>query len=89
MSSVVRAGAVKTEFGEVALAQENGGHVPTEFVGVSPEHVAWRIWKLLLRPQRVIYVPDWLRVVPWAELAFGWIIDRVGPLLLKRSARKV
>lgn len=83
--SVVRAGPVRTEFGEVALAKENGGHVPTEHVGVTADYVAWRIWKLLLRPQRVIYVPDWLRIVPWAELSFGWIIDRVGPLLLKKS----
>ncbi len=83
--SVVRAGAVHTEFGEAALAKENGGHVPTEHVGVTAEAVAWRIWKLLLHPQRVIYVPGWLRVVPWAELSFGWIIDRVGPLLLKKQ----
>jgi len=82
--SVVRAGPVLTEFGEVALSKENGGHVPTEHVGVTADHVAWRIWKLLLRPRRVIYVPDWLRVVPWAELSFGWIIDRLGPLLLKK-----
>jgi len=81
--SVVRAGPVRTEFGEAALSKENGGHVPTEHVGVTADYVAWRIWKLLLRPRRVIYVPDWLRVVPWAELSFGWIIDRVGPLLLK------
>jgi len=26
-----------------------------------------------------------LRVVPWVELTFGWIIDRLGPLLLKNS----
>jgi short-subunit dehydrogenase len=83
--SVVRAGPVRTEFGEAALRQENGGHVPTEYIGVSADHVAGRIWRLLLRPRRVIYVPDWLRVVPWAELAFGWLIDRVGPLLLRRS----
>lgn len=83
--SVVRAGPVRTEFGETALSKENGGHVPTEHIGVTADHVAWRIWKLLLRPRRVIYVPDWLRVVPWAELAFGWIIDRLGPLLLKRA----
>jgi short-subunit dehydrogenase len=83
--SVVRAGPVQTEFGEVALSKENGGHVPTEHVGVTADYVAWRIWKLLLRPQRVIYVPGWLRVVPWAELAFGWIIDRVGPLLLRKQ----
>jgi short-subunit dehydrogenase len=83
--SVVRAGPVRTEFGEAALAKDNGGHVPTEHVGVTADHVAWRIWKLLLRPRRVIYVPGWLRVVPLTELAFGWIIDRVGPLLLKRG----
>jgi short-subunit dehydrogenase len=81
--SVVRAGPVRTEFGEVALAKENGGHVPTEHLGLTADYVAWRIWKLMLRPKRVIYVPGWLRVVPWAELSFGWIIDRVGPLLLR------
>jgi hypothetical protein len=82
--SVVRAGPVQTEFGEVALSKENGGHVPTEHVGVTADYVAWRIWKLMLRPRRVIYVPRWLQVVPWAELSFGWIIDRVGPLLLRK-----
>ncbi len=85
--SVLRAGPVRTEFGEAALRQESGGHVPTEYVGVSADRVAGQIWKLLLRPQRVIYVPAWLRVVPWAELAFGWIIDRLGPLLLKNTSR--
>jgi short-subunit dehydrogenase len=83
--SVVRAGAVRTEFGEAALQHENGLHVPTEKVGVSAEAVAGRIWGLIRRPQRVIYVPNWLRLVPWAELAFGWIIDRVGPLLLEKQ----
>jgi short-subunit dehydrogenase len=83
--SVVRAGPVKTEFGEAALRHENGLHVPTEKMGVSAEKVADRIWTLVRRPRRVIYVPNWLRVVPWAELTFGWIIDRVGPFLLHRS----
>jgi hypothetical protein len=83
--SVVRAGPVRTEFGEAALARENGGHVPTEKVGVSAEAVANRIWGLIRHPRRVIYVPDWLRLVPLAELSFGWIIDRVGPLLLKKQ----
>lgn len=87
--SVVRAGPVRTEFGEVALSKENGGHIPTEHIGITADSVAWRIWKLLLRPQRVIYVPGWLQVVPWAELAFGWIIDRVGPLLLKKQKNEI
>jgi short-subunit dehydrogenase len=78
---------VKTEFCEAALQQENGMHVPTERVGVTSEQVAQRIWTLIRRPRRVIYVPDWLRVVPWAELTFGWMIDRLGPLLLRKQKR--
>ena len=84
-ASVVRAGPVRTEFGEAALGKENGGHVPTEKVGVTSERIAWEIWKLLLRPRRVVYVPRWLGIVPWAELSFGWVIDRIGPLLLRRQ----
>jgi short-subunit dehydrogenase len=83
--SVVRAGPVKTEFGEAALQRENGGHVPTEKMGVTAETVAERVWSLIRRPRRLIYVPDYLRLVPWLELTFGWIIDRVGPLLLKKQ----
>ena len=83
--SVVRAGPVRTEFGEAALKHANGLHVPTEKVGVSAEKVADRIWSLVRRPRRMIYVPEYLRVVPWVELSFGWVIDRVGPLLLKRQ----
>jgi short-subunit dehydrogenase len=83
--SVVRAGPVKTEFGEAALLRKNGLHVPTENVGVSAEKVAERIWTLILRPRRLVYIPEYLRLVPWLELSFGWIIDRVGPLLLKKQ----
>lgn len=83
--SVVRAGPVRTEFCESALRYENGGHVPTERVGVTPEHVARRIWELLQKPKRIIYVPRWLGIVPWVELGFGWLEDRIGPLLLKKK----
>ena len=83
--SVVRAGPVRTEFGEAALALENGGHVPTERMGLPAEAVANRVWGLIRHPRRLIYVPDYLRVVPWVELTFGWLIDRLGPLLLKKT----
>ncbi len=83
--SVVRAGPVKTEFGKAAILHENGLHVPTEKMGVTAEAVANSIWGLMRRPRRLIYVPDWLRIVPWVELSFGWLIDRLGPLLLKRQ----
>jgi short-subunit dehydrogenase len=82
--SVLRAGSVRTEFYESANQRENGMHAPTEEVGLTSERVAQRIWSLILHPRRVVYLPEWLRVVPWGELAFGWIIDRLGPLLLNK-----
>jgi short-subunit dehydrogenase len=85
-ASIVRASAVRTEFGESALSRDGGGHVPTEHVGVSADHVAACIWALLQHPRRLIYVPRWTRVVPWAELSFGWFMDLLGPLLLQRHS---
>jgi short-subunit dehydrogenase len=82
---VVRAGPVRTEFGEAALLHENGLHVPTEKVGVTAEIVAKRIWAVIRHPRRLVYIPFYLRLVPWLELSFGWIIDRVGPLLLRKQ----
>jgi short-subunit dehydrogenase len=86
--SVVRAGPVRTEFGEAALLHKNGLHVPTEKIGVTADKVAERIWTLIRRPRRLIYIPDYLRLVPWLELSLGWIIDRVGPFLLQREQGK-
>ena len=40
------------------------------------------------RPQRVIYIPSWMTIVPWVEQSFGWLIDRIGALLLRRQAGK-
>lgn len=84
--SVVRAGPVKTEFCDSALGRQNGGHIPTERMGVTSEHVADRIRELLLHPKRIVYIPRWLRIVPWFELSFGWLEDLIGPLLLKRQS---
>jgi hypothetical protein len=30
-------------------------------------------------------VPGILGFVPWVELLFGWLIDLIGPLLLRRK----
>ncbi len=87
--SVVRAGPVFTEFNDATANREGSYHLPTERIGVSAETVANRIWKLLEHPRRVIYVPSWLGITPFVENTFGWIIDRLGPLLLNaQSSRK-
>ena len=85
--SVVRAGPVQTEFCETAAVRQGGMNLPTEHSGVSAEVVAQHIWGLLRWPRRVIYVPAWLAVTPLVENYFGWLIDRLGPLLLNRQKK--
>lgn len=85
--SVVRAGPVRTEFCETAAIRQGGMNLPTEHAGVPAEIVARRIWGLLRWPRRVIYVPAWLAVTPLVESYFGWLIDRLGPLLLNRQKK--
>jgi short-subunit dehydrogenase len=87
--SVVRAGAVATEFFDRVASRFDRLQLPLKRWGVKPEAIANRVWGLLKRPVRVIYVPDILRLVPWVELAFGWLMDRIGPLLLRRRPKPV
>jgi short-subunit dehydrogenase len=83
--SVVRAGPVLTDFCDIAANLEGGLHLPTERMGVTAETIADQVWKLLEHPRRVIYVPAWLALTPYVEHTFGWLIDRLGPLLLRRQ----
>ncbi len=85
--SVVRAGPVQTEFCLAALQHKNGLHLPTEKVGITAEMVARRILGLIQRPRRVVYIPRSLSLAPWVELTFGWLIDQLGPLLLKHERK--
>ncbi len=86
--SVVRAGPVLTEFCDTAASLDGGHHLPTERIGVSAETIADQVWKLLEHPRRVVYVPKWMGITPYIENTFGWLIDRLGPLLLRRQAKQ-
>ncbi len=80
----VRPGPVTSEFYARSAAREGGRPVPAERFAVSAERVAAVTARLLPHPRRVANVPAILAVVPWVELCFGWLIDRLGPLLLRR-----
>ena len=83
--STVRPGAVKgTGFYEFAAPLR----VLANRLGTTPEGVAWSVWRLLLRPRKTVWVPAALGVVRWFEFCCGWLIDRVGPLLLRRRAAR-
>jgi hypothetical protein len=83
--SVVRAGPVQTEFFDQAALHNARGRIPAERFAVPPRLVAERVYDLLHHPRKVIYIPRLLAVTPYIELLFGRLIDRLGPLLLKRA----
>lgn len=84
--SVVRAGPVLTGFCRKAATLPGGLRLPTERIGIPAEKVAEGILRLVEKPRRVAYIPAWLAITPWIEANFGWLIDRIGPLLLRRES---
>jgi UDP-glucose 4-epimerase len=85
--SVVKPGAVATPFYDRAAAATNGQPIPARELAIQPVTVARRILALIRRPRRMAFVPGILGFVPWVELLFGWLIDLIGPLLLRRKTR--
>jgi short-subunit dehydrogenase len=78
----VRPGLVKgTEFYQSAGALR----ILVDHLGTTPQQVAASVWRMLRRPRKVAYVPATLRIVGWFEFYFGWLIDRLGPLLLRHQ----
>jgi short-subunit dehydrogenase len=86
--SVVRAGAVATPFYKNVAEQPASKNIPIEWLAIQPEIVAQSVLRLIKRPRRVVYVPGWLRIIPWIELSFGWIMDKIGPALLRMRSRR-
>jgi len=84
-ASLVKPGPVRTEFFDANAGERSGRRIPAERFAISAEEVAERIWGLVRRPQRVIYIPRVLTLSQWVEPAVGWLIDFLGPLLLRRQ----
>ncbi len=86
-ASVLRPGAVASEFFEVAAGMKNGRPIPAASARISPERVADKVWKLVLRPRACAYVPGGLSILKYVRLGMGFILDLLGPVHLKRQAR--
>lgn len=84
-SSILRAGPVKTNFFDNAAQYENGGHIPAESLAIRPEQVAEKTWALICHPRRFAYVPFYAIFSPLLETFFSWLLDLVGPILLKHT----
>jgi len=85
--SVLRAGPVKTNFFDNAAEYTNGGRIPAESLAISADKVANAAWSLVIHPRRFVYVPFYTVVSPLLETFFSWLLDIVGPILLKHSSK--
>ena len=83
--SVVRPGPVSTELFDVSERLPGSRRLPAEKAAISADVVARKVWHVAKHPRRVAYVPVYTALSPWIELIFGGVIDRLGPLLLRRS----
>lgn len=86
--SVLRPGPVASELFEASAAAPGSRMIPGRAFAVPPEAVAAAAWKVILRPRRAVYIPWYMAAAPWIELLFGWFIDQLGPLLLRRNETK-
>ena len=84
--SAVRPGPVATEFYQTVNRLSAGRSIPVGRFIIAPEVVADAIIGLLRRPRRAVFVPRGFGILPWVEFGFGWLINRVAPLLLRRQA---
>lgn len=83
--SLIRPGAVRSEFSARAAARPFGRPIPAESLAIAPERVATEVVSVLHRPRRVAHAPGVGVLTPWVEPAFGWFIDLLGPALLRRG----
>jgi hypothetical protein len=84
--STLRPGPVNSEFFDTAQERSSGSRrTPGELFAIPPERVARAVINLVHHPRRRAYVPTYLVISPMLEVLFGWAIDLVGPVLLKRK----
>jgi short-subunit dehydrogenase len=83
--SAVRPGPVVTEFYQTVTRLSAGRSIPVGKSSIRPEVVADAIMSLLVRPRRAMYVPRKFGILPWVELGFGWLYDRIAGLLIRRQ----
>ena len=83
--SVIRPGPVATELFDVSENVPGSRRIPAERSAIPAEVVADKVWRVVKKPRRYAYVPAYTALSPWIEMIFGSLIDRLGPLLLKRN----
>ncbi len=82
--SVVRLGPVKTEFFDTARNIKNGRRVPGELFAIPVDRAVRAIRRVIIHPRRLVYAPAYLQGTRLVENLFGGLIDKIGPLLLKK-----
>jgi nucleoside-diphosphate-sugar epimerase/short-subunit dehydrogenase involved in D-alanine esterification of teichoic acids len=84
--SLVKAGISTTELFRLAPLRTLLGRRSTHGLEVRPEALANRIWSLIIRPQRIIYVPGLMAVFSWMEKYAGWLVELIRDRMLPARA---
>ncbi len=82
--TLIKPGPVRTGFYNHA-EEMNGRQIPGEGMAISVSEAASQIIKVMNRPKKVVYIPGYFFFMPWIDRLFSPIIDRLGPILLKKQ----
>lgn len=74
-------------FGWYGYYYDMDWYIPAEKLAVKAEVVAEKILKMIKNRRKFCYVPSFLKITPFLEFCFGWLINLLGPLLLKKSIK--
>lgn len=86
-ATVLRAGPVKSDFYDRALQSPSGGKIPGELFSIPAIRISKSVWQIIHHPNRFSYVPAYLAISPLLEIFFAWLLDLIGPVLLKSSSK--
>jgi UDP-glucose 4-epimerase len=80
--SLVKAGIPTTELLKISRLLSVFRRRRSQVLQVRPEALANRVWTLLIKPEPVIYVPNFMRLFSWLEKYAGWFLQLLADRLL-------
>lgn len=80
--TLVKLGPVRSDFYSHS-EKTNGHHIPGEAFAISTGRVAQEICNFIGSRRKVVIIPGYYFFFPLVEQLFGWIIDLIGPVILK------
>jgi len=83
--TLILPGAIKTEFFDRAEKNKGAQKIGLPLFEMKAEKVVNKIIKSIKKPDKIVYIPSILSVLPFLNLLFGRFARNLGPILFKEE----